>query len=119
MNKVLVIRVGTPEDDVKDFIKTWNKAEGREDVEPSFGVTFESIAGLLQVMTPARWTLLNHLKQFGPLTVYALAKLLQRDYKNVHTDVKALEELDIIGRTENKLVEVPWDEIETRWRLAA
>ena len=43
------------------------------------------LPALLKAMTPARWRLLERLAAEGPLSVYALAKRLQRDYKNVHT----------------------------------
>ena len=52
------------------------------------------------------------------MTVYGLAQGLRRDYKNVHGDVKVLEELDLIGRAEDGKVEVAWDEIEAHIRLA-
>ena len=119
MNKVLVIRVGTLNDDIDDFIAAWKLTEQGRVVNPSFGLTFESMTGFLEVLTPTRVTLLHRLKQHGPMTINALAQLLNRDCKNVDTDVKALEELNIVGRSEDKLIEVPWDEIETRWKFAA
>lgn len=44
------------------------------------------------------------LRQHGPLSVRALAKQLERDYKNVHADANALEEVDLIQRTEERLL---------------
>jgi hypothetical protein len=44
---------------------------------------------------------------------------LGRDYKNVHTDVKALEDLGIIERDSEGRVTVPWDEVEMKVPLAA
>jgi|GEM_PF-5509654 len=35
------------------------------------------------------------------MSIYALAKHLKRDYKNVHTDVKVLSELEIIQEPED------------------
>lgn len=52
------------------------------------------------------------------MTIYRLAKQLGRDYKNAHSDVKALETMGVIERRGSK-VSVPWDEIATRLRLAA
>ena len=51
----------------------------------------------------------------GPL----LAGAQGRDYKNVHSDVKKLERIGLIGRTQDDKVEVPWDIVEARLRLAA
>ncbi len=53
------------------------------------------------------------------MSIKALARLLKRNYKNVHDDVKALEEIGLIERRENGLYSVPWDELQTTLRLAA
>ena len=42
-----------------------------------------------------------------------------RDYKNVHTDVIALEAVDLIQRSEKGLLVVPWDVIDAHVRLVA
>lgn len=55
----------------------------------------------------------------GNMQTDLLAKDLGRDYKNVHDDVRALETLGLIARTDHDRVEVPWDEIEAHMRLAA
>ena len=47
----------------------------------------------------------------------ALARRLGRDYKNVHTDVKALEALGLIGRNAAGRVEVPWDTVAATLHL--
>ena len=48
-----------------------------------------------------------------PISINALAKLLKRNYKNVHDDVKALESIGLIERGEDGRYSVPWDEINT------
>ena len=49
----------------------------------------------------------------------ALLKQLGRDYKNVHTDVIAWEDVDLIQRSEEGLLVVPWDVIDAHVRLFA
>ena len=49
----------------------------------------------------------------------ALARQLERDYKNVHADVGALEAVDLVQRTEEKLLVAPWDVIDAHVRLVA
>jgi len=44
---------------------------------------------------------------------------LGRDYKNVHTDVRKLENAGLISRTEYNRIEVPWDIVEAKLQLAA
>lgn len=116
--RVLHIEVSTLSESLGQFAETWKRAEQGKKVEPYFGVGFESMANLLGTLTPKRWELVERLKHEGAMTVYRLAKRLGRDYKNVHSDVKALEGLGIIERRGTKVV-VPWDEINTRLRLAA
>ena len=69
-------------------------------------------------LTPARWALLARLKALGAVSVYALAKDLGRDYKNVHTDVRQLADLGLIERRGNAEIAVAWDAIRAELRLA-
>jgi predicted transcriptional regulator len=71
----------------------------------------------MKTLTPARWELLQRLAKAGPQTVYALAKLLERDYKNVHTDVAQLSALGLIEKTEKNLVRIAWQAIRAELRL--
>jgi predicted transcriptional regulator len=118
MSRKLVIRVGDIDADAAAFIDAWHRAERGEDVA-DFSLTFESMGGLIEVLTTKRWELLQALRRLGPVSINALAKHLERDYKNVHGDVKTLEELGLIERTAAGRIEVPWDEIEAHMRLAA
>lgn len=71
-------------------------------------LTLRDLPLLLRTLTPARWALVERLKKEGPLSVYQLAKRLQRDYKNVHTDVAQLVRLGIVER-QGEGVAVPWE----------
>jgi predicted transcriptional regulator len=53
------------------------------------------------------------------MTVRALAKALERDYKNVHTDVRVLERVDLLSRDRDRRVLVPWDAVVAEVTLAA
>ena len=66
-----------------------------------------------------KWVLLQKLRTIGPASVRALANELGRDYKNVYTDVRRLELVGLIDRTKDNTIEVPWDIVEARLRLAA
>lgn len=118
MARKLVIRVGGADDDGAAFVRAWHAAERGENVA-DFSLTFESMAGFTSVLTARRWELLEALRQLGPSSVYALAKHLDRNYKNVHGDVRALEEVGLISRTIADYVEVRWDEIEAHLSWAA
>ena len=101
------------------FMEAWRKAEAGEIEEAEVHLNFEDFAKLLSVLTPKRLTLLRSLRQRGPLSVRALAKQLERDYKNVHRDAGALEEVGLIARTEDGLLVAPWDVIDAHVHLVA
>ena len=70
---------------------------------------------LLRTLTPARWELLERLREAGPISIYELAKRLARDYKNVHTDVTALARIGLIERGDDSRVSVPWDVVRAEF----
>jgi predicted transcriptional regulator len=95
------------------------RAERGEKMKAEHRLYFENLETLLKTLTQGRWVLLKTLRTKGPMSVRALAKELGRDYKNVHTDVRRLEEVGLVGRTKEENVEVPWDTVEAQLRLAA
>ena len=101
------------------FVEAWHKAEAGEMEQVEVHLNFEDFAMLLSVLTPKRLALLKVLRQHGPLSVRALAKRLERDYKNVHADASALEAVSLIERTKDRLLCAPWDVIEAHVRLVA
>jgi predicted transcriptional regulator len=110
----LEIRVGRGGDALDRFEAGWNRLnEGRKLAELRV-LTLEDLPTLLAALTPARWALLGRLREEGPLTIYALAKRLARDYKNVHTDVSRLIELGLIERAPKGRVRVPWDVVRAQ-----
>ena len=101
------------------FVEAWHKAEAGEIEQAEIHLGFGDFVMLTAVLSPKRLELMKTLRQHGPLSVRALSKQLERDYKNVHADVSALEEVGLIQRTEEGLLFVPWDVIDAHVRLAA
>ena len=109
MPKVLEIRIAAAGDALDRFEAAWNRlAEGRA-VRTLHVLSFVDLPLLLKTLSPARLQLLARLRASGPLSIYELAKRLQRNYKNVHTDVTQLAGLGLIERASDNLVTVPWD----------
>ncbi|MBW1796176.1 MAG: MarR family transcriptional regulator [Deltaproteobacteria bacterium] len=119
MAKEIHIGVGDPASTAKGFIDAWRCAEHGEKVKAEHRLDFENLETLLRTLTRGRWVLLKTLRTNGPMSVRALASALGRDYKNVHADVKRLEHIGLIGRTQDDKVEVPWDIVEARLSIAA
>jgi predicted transcriptional regulator len=44
---------------------------------------------------------------------------VERDYKNVHVDTRALEEAGLVERTESGTLQAPWDIINAHLSLVA
>ena len=117
MSKKLSLRVSSRDDALDRFEAAWHLASGRQAPAPLSVLSFADLPLLVKTLTPARWELLKRLAKAGPMTVYALAKLLERDYKNVHTDVTRLVELNLIEKTDDSLVRVTWNSVRAELRL--
>jgi predicted transcriptional regulator len=114
MSKVEIV-ITTPAQALKDFATVWQRAEaGEQNITPSIG--FGSPSELFAAITDKRLELLRHVATNEVLNIHQLAQALGRDYKNVHTDVKALEELGLLEREEGKLV-APFDELDIKVEL--
>ena len=116
--QILNVAISSPAQSLAHFAKVWKAAAGGKKAKPYNGIGFESIAQFAAALTPQRWLLINALKSIGPSSIYALAKKLERHYKNVHTDVAALVQLGIVEKDAEGKVFVPWDEIDVNMPLA-
>jgi predicted transcriptional regulator len=115
--KVLEIRVGPPGDALDRFEAAWNRAaEGRK-ISPLRILSLQDLPLLLKTLTPARWQLIERLKKEGPVSIYELAKRLERNYKNVHTDVSQLMDLGLVQRNEENEIGVTWDVVRAELRF--
>jgi predicted transcriptional regulator len=109
------LRVGDARDALDRFEAAWNRrAEGRK-LDRLRVLSVQDLPLLLRTLTPARWELLDRLRDAGPLSIYQLAKQLRRDYKNVHTDVAALARIGLIERRADGGVSVAWDVIRAEF----
>lgn len=119
MSKTLYVRVSARADALDRFEAAWHLASGRPPPAPLAVLSFADLPLLVRTLTPARWDLLAALKAAGPQTIFALAKRLGRDYKNVHTDVSRLLELHLVEKAPDGQVSVPWEAVRAELRLPA
>jgi predicted transcriptional regulator len=104
---VLEVRVADAGDALDRFEAGWNRrTEGRS---PLYVLSLRDLPLLLRTLTPARWQLLERLREDRPISIYELAKRLERNYKNVHTDVSRLADIGLIEKQHDGRVTVPWD----------
>jgi predicted transcriptional regulator len=117
MPRKLEIRIGAAADALDRFEAAWNRVQEGRAVRPLDVLSFENLPLALRTLSPARFSLLQTLRTDGPLSIYELAKRLQRDYKNVHTDVTQLAAIGLVERREDGRVAVPWDLLRAELRL--
>ena len=117
MPKTLYVGISGMDDALDRFEAAWHLASGRKPPEALAVLSFADLPLLAKTLTPARWELLKRLKEAGPLTIFALAKRLERDYKNVHTDVSRLLELNLLEKNQDGQVRVAWQALRAELRL--
>ena len=115
MARVLELRVGDARDALDRFEAAWNRRNEGRKLERLRVLSIEDLPLLLRTLTPARWELLDRLREAGPASIYQLAKRLGRDYKNVHTDVAALVRTGLIEKAADARVSVPWDVVRAEF----
>jgi predicted transcriptional regulator len=115
--KQLEIRLGAAGDALDRFEAAWHRVQEGRAMRPLEILSVENLPLLLRTLSPARWGLLERLRAEGPLSIYELAKRLERDYKNVHTDVTQLALLRLIERQPDGRVAVPWELIRAELKL--
>jgi len=92
-------------------LRAAKRASAGKPVNTDYHLDFDSMTSLFSDITPARMRVIESSKQLGPLSVYALAKAMGRNYSNVHRDIGKLLELELMARDENGKVYVPWTDV--------
>ena len=80
-------------------------------------ISFPSVDRLWTVLTPGRWELIRALAGQAPMSLRAVARLLDRDVKNTHTDVHALLTAGILDRTEDDRIVFPYDAVHVDFTI--
>ena len=104
----------TSRDDFKNRAKAAFKGERQ-----GSHIGFASLERMHKVLTPNRWTMLQAMMGREPMGIRELARALERDVKQVHTDVTALINAGVIDRTEDDKVEFPYDKIHVNFTVKA
>jgi predicted transcriptional regulator len=84
---------------------------GKRLPEADYQLDFPSPVELLAELPPKRLQILRELKSSGPMSVYALAKRLVRNYSNVHGDIQRLLALGLVEKNSAGQVLVPFEDI--------
>lgn len=92
----LKVGVRPLEEGLQEFGGTLKDLQTGKILSKRGGVYFVSVESMRRVLTPSRLTLLHLIRTRHPRSIAALAKLIRRDFKNVHADLKLLADLGLV-----------------------
>jgi predicted transcriptional regulator len=108
---------------VGDFAKTFEAVRSGRRIpkEPREEVGFTSIEAARNFLTRERLALLRTIRSRHPGSLYELAKMVGRNFKNVQEDIRILERHGLVqiakearGKRKVKVPQVPFEEIALR-----
>jgi predicted transcriptional regulator len=115
MSKALITNRSHAELDAYERDRVRRAMAGEDLEEADYILNYPDVTRAFRDVTPERYRLLEVLQRLGPVSIYALARELGRNYSNVHADISALLELELVARTPDG-VYIPWEAVE--WRLS-
>ena len=108
--KKVIVEIKPLKEKLNEFAKVFEKVKKEEKIMPKRSVGFSDINSFRSFFSKKRMELLHAIKHKKPKSIYQLAKLLNREYKNVYDDVILLEELGLITK-ENHNVDVDFNKL--------
>lgn len=117
--RTIVIGIANFDDVVKDTLDACKKAKRGQPFGAVDRIDFPDEATLWSTLSPKRMELLRYLRQSGPMSGRQLARDLDRDQKNIFTDLKLLLRLELVKVNDEGQYVVPWDDITIQLALAA
>ncbi len=108
---------------MEDFTKTFEAIRTRRRIPKGAReeVGFTSIEAARNFLTRERLALLRTIRTRHPSSLYELAKIAERDFKNVQEDIRILQRHGLVriakeprGRRKVKVPHVPFEEIALR-----
>lgn len=117
--RVIHFHISTEADAGQRFVNAWKSAGTQKKASGEDHLNFIGLQSFLSTLTAKRWALLKLLNSNGPMSIRALSKQLERDYKSVHGDIGKLMTLGLIVKREDGLIEAPYDRIVSDIRMAA
>ena len=118
--KTILVGVKTAQKAAQEAIKAWKRAERNEPVEePIERIYFPNEDLFFSTMSVKRRELLKFLRHHGPSSIKQLSEKLDRQYKNVHTDIKLLNKIGLVKFNDEEKVFCPWDILTLEMALAA
>lgn len=96
------IRIKSLDVALDDFVSVSNQIQAGKSLEPRRGIYLADAATARAIFTDSRLAIIRTLKSKEPKSIYALAKILKRDFKNVYNDISFLSQLGLVAIEESK-----------------
>ncbi|OGR89130.1 MAG: hypothetical protein A3A86_05750 [Elusimicrobia bacterium RIFCSPLOWO2_01_FULL_60_11] len=94
--KTFEIQIQSKAEADREFIEAFKNAQAGKKVPAKIGVYFTSIESVRNLLTEKRLELLHMVKMKHPHSIYQLAKLTGRNFRNVYDDVQVLKTYGLI-----------------------
>lgn len=100
--KKIKVQLKSLDDALDEFVEVGTKVKKGHKVKP-FAATYVADPETARaIFTESRLRIVQLLKNKSPGSIYELAKLLKRDFKNVYEDVLFLTEIGLVALKESK-----------------
>jgi predicted transcriptional regulator len=113
VKRTVIISVGSLRDATEGLVAAF---EGKSQ-EPR--ITFVSLDLMWRVLTPRRQELLQAMAGHDAMSIRAVARLVDRDVKAVHGDVRALLSAGVLQSRNGEGVIFPYDGLHVDYQLQA
>jgi predicted transcriptional regulator len=116
---LLIIDVADPNESPRRRMAAAVKAAfaGKSDIAARY--YFQSHEQLHATLTPERWAILHALMGAGSVGVRELARRVNRDVKNVHTDTTMLANCGLIRKSNTGKLEFPYRTVQVQYAMRA
>ena len=96
MSKI-TIEIKPLKESLKEFAEAFSQKEKRN----KKSIAYSDIDSFRRFFSPKRIALLHLINKDKPKSIYKLAKLAKREYKNVYDDVAILQEVGVLSKEFN------------------
>lgn len=113
MKKTLTISIGENHQQLKNsFVQAFETGEYQGEV-----LNFETPEVLFKTLSPKKWTIVSAVQNAQLVGVRELARLIDRDVRRVHDDLKVLLNEGILEKNERGKISCPFDVIHFDFEL--
>ncbi len=94
--KTFDIQIQSETESRREFIEAFKAAQTKKYFKPIIGVSFVSLEAVRNLLTEKRLEILHVIREKHPKSIYQLAKLTKRNFRNVYDDVQTLKYYGLI-----------------------